>query len=237
MMKASELMKQNTLVFDADDSVYYVLRTLEQKNRREAPVTAMGKYLGMITLSDIARAVSRSRLIGKESLDLAMKVRGTSIRRYVKNPLFVRTYVFPEDSMEGVVSFFSRRNSECIPVVDRKKKLVGVVHGEDLRKAMFEELSLGLTTQSGVRRQRRAASVASVPSAVAIARPNGIGTYIDSILGYVNDRRSATADEVAKKFNISVQNVEAYAKSMELNGLMRVEYSVLGKMTLKKVES
>ncbi|HQT44354.1 MAG TPA: hypothetical protein PLO51_00085, partial [Candidatus Micrarchaeota archaeon] len=62
-------------------------------------------------------------------------------------------------------------------------------------------------------------------------------TAIDSILQFVQKNGSAKAIELAREFKIPVEEVEEYAESLEKHGLLKIEYSLFGQMTLKKIQA
>lgn len=226
-MKVSEIMKTKFLWFDSEDSVYYAMRRLDAENRIEAPVVLQVTCMGIITISRLAFAMKARKLMDNIGMISAMKMRSERIRPYViPLPFFTKTYLEPEMELAEAVSILGNRmNAESLPVLDGKKRLIGLVYAADLRKAMLEALSFGMRSHD-----KKAQEKANAPGKAAL------NTTIDRVLSFVKRRGMASPEEVSKQFKIPVQTVEKYAQSLEKHGLLKIEYNLLGKMTMKRAE-
>jgi hypothetical protein len=118
----------------------------------------------------------------------------------------------------------SKKGMGIVPVLDKGRRLVGVVHASDLHREMARMLSEG---------GKAAAKAAAAEDDGESAHGN---TAIDGIVSYVKRKGPATSEEVARGCGLTVPEVEEYATSLEKNGFLRLEYSILGKMKLKAPE-
>lgn len=222
-MKISEILRKKYLSFDANDNFYHSAMKLLNKKQREAPVTRAGKLVGVFSVSDIAGSLVHKDLIGKVVREDLKKARQETVRKHMTK----KTLYLAEDAdLVSAFLFITHKNPDSIPVVDKKGNLAGVVLAADLKREMLKTLA------EGAKIEGEKAAVADVvkPEEDAPAQ-----TAIDGILFYVQKNGSADAIELAKKFKIPVEEVEEYAESLEKHGLLKVEYSLLGKMTLKKI--
>lgn len=223
-MKISEIMKTKFLLFEGDETIYEVSKKLDAKKRREAPVQWKGKFMGMITLSAIASALSRKGILENLSAQGAAKMRAEPIRKFIHLPMFAHIHLEPDMDLAAAAKILAGRNAECIPVLDSRKKLVGVVFPPDLGKKLLGALEFGIA--AGEKKK-----------ATAKEAKKGTGdTAIDNVLEFVNKKGMTTCEEIAKEFNLPIQTVEGYAQSLETYGLLKIDYTLLGKMKLKRVE-
>ncbi len=233
-MKVTEIMKTAYLCFDSGDSVYEVLMQLDAGDLRGAPVVQRGKYLGMITLSGIAKELRQRKVLENLTPVLAAKCRDVKIGARVFNPIFARTFIGPEATLAQAMSSLAERNFEFIPVVGKGKKRLGVVFASDLRAEMLRAISLGIKKKAG-KEEKEEKKEGKTEEPIKI-RDKRMDTMIDDVLEFVNERRLVSAEDVSREFKISEQTVEEYAQSLEKHKLLEVEYTMFGKMKLKAVD-
>ncbi len=221
-MKIIDLAKRKFLCFESDDTVSYAAKMLAEKNLREAPVLRQGKFIGMFTTSDIAAALVKKGMLGRAGLADLSKVKNELVYKHMsQRPIWLD----PQADVLGAFAFLVHNSAGSIAVVDRKKgrRLVGVVLASDIRKEMAKLLAGGKEGGRAVAKELAASDF-------------GGKTAIDQILRYVEKKSPTDAGEVAKQFKLSVKEVEEYADSLSKHGLLKVEYNIIGKMKLKKME-
>ncbi len=220
-MKISELMRKKYLSFDANDKFNHAAVKLLRKKQREAPVTRAGKLVGVFSVSDIAGALVQRDMFGKITQAKPEKIREEPVKKHMTQ----RTLYLKEGmDLTSALLFITHKNPDSIPVVDGKGNLVGVVLSADLKRNMLKTISAG----------DKEAAIDEV------CKPDEAGaspTAIDSILQFVQKNGSAKAIALAREFKIPVEEVEEYAESLEKHGLLKIEYSLLGEMTLKKIQA
>jgi predicted transcriptional regulator len=218
-MKVSDIMKKDFLVFEADDTLALAAKKLVEKGQSEAPVVRQRRFIGMFLTSDLAAVFVKKGIFGSPTPADAEKVREDVVSKHIRSK---KTWLDPEADILSAFLLLVHRNVDVIPVLDKGRKIMGVVHASDVRKEMAKMLSAG--------------GKLPVRTAEKLQELEMLGgkTAIDHIVHYVQKRGSATAEEVARNCNLTLQEVEEYANSLEKNGLLKLEYSILGKMKLHK---
>ncbi len=220
-MKVSEIKKTGCISFDAGDEVYEVASRLVEAGRKEAPVTRQGRFIGIITLSALAAPFARANVVDNPNSAAVEKAKKERIEKYVSTRMFMKIYLEPDMELSQAVAVLANRNAECVPVLDKRHRLIGGICTSELWKTIIKAVGKG--------RQ------AKKPSG-AVAKSRGDDTTIDQVLAAVRARGKVTAAEVAVQLKLPLQTVEEYAQSLEKYGLLKVEYDLFGKMTLKKIE-
>ncbi|MDE1798491.1 MAG: CBS domain-containing protein [Candidatus Micrarchaeota archaeon] len=221
-MKTSDLMRGVSFYLDSDAPIAYAAKKLVEMDVSEAPVVHKGKFIGMFLTSDLSAALVKTRLFGRPSAATASELQKQTVGAHLTSR---NTFLAPGSDILSAYLLLIRRNVGAIPVVDNRKRLVGMVYASDLRKEMLKMISA-----SGAKLPARAAA--------AIAPPVSLGgqTVIDQIVHYIAQKGSVSANDVAKHCNLTLDEVEDYASSLERNRLLRVEYDMLGQMWIKKPE-
>jgi CBS domain-containing protein len=219
-MKISDIMRKEFLVLEADDTLASAAKKLVEEGQSEAPVVRARKFLGMFLTSDLAAVFVKKGIFGVTRAD-TQKVREDVVSKHIRS---TKTWLHPDTDMLSAFLLLVHRNVDVIPVLDKGRKVMGVVRVSDIRKEMSKMLSEG--GKLPVR----------TPDKLQELEMLGGKTAIDHIVHYVQKKGSATAEEVAKSCNLTIQEVEEYANSLEKNGLLKLEYNLFGKMKLHKPE-
>jgi CBS domain-containing protein len=219
-MKISDIMRKDFLVLEADDTLAHAAKKLVEENQSEAPVVRARKFLGMFLTSDLAAVFLKKGIFSVSQAD-TQKVKDDVVSKHIRS---TKTWLHPETDILSAFMLLVHRNVDVIPVLDKSRKIMGVVRVSDIRKEMAKMLSEG--GKLPVRTPEKAQELDML----------GGHTAIDHIVHYVQKRDSATAEEVAKHCNLTIQEVEEYSNSLEKNGLLKLEYNLFGKMKLHKPE-
>ncbi|MCX8195283.1 MAG: CBS domain-containing protein [Candidatus Micrarchaeota archaeon] len=215
-MKVSEIMKKKFLVLEADETVASALKKLVESGQSAAPVVRQRKFVGMLLTSDIAALFVKVGIFGVSAAD-PQTMSCDVVSKHIRNK---KTWLYEEADLISAFGLLVHQNVEVIPVIDKNKQVVGIVDVADLRKEMSKVLSGG--KDMPVR----------TPEKTEELEMSGGKTAIDSIVHYVQQKKAASAEEVAKSCGLTLQEVEEYAASLEKNGLLRTEYNIFGKMKL-----
>ncbi len=92
-------------------------RIMIDKGINHLPVVEDGKLVGIITSWDIAKAVARNRKGAVKSI-------------MTRNVI----YTYPDEPVEVAARKMEQNNISALPVVDSKKRVLGIVTSEDLSK-------------------------------------------------------------------------------------------------------
>jgi CBS domain-containing protein len=220
-MKISEIMKQDFLCLEYDDTLSFAAKKLVDANLSEAPVVRQRKFVGMFLTSDLAAALVKTGIFGQASTADANKVKNDVVGKHFRS---TRTWLAPDADLLSALLLLVHRNVDVIPVLDKEKKIIGIVNVADVRREIAKMLSAG--GKIPVR----------TPENLQEMELLGGKTAIDHIVHYVQEKGTAGAEEVAKKCGLTVDEVEEYANSLEKNGLLKLEYTMFGKLKLHRPE-
>lgn len=119
-MQISECMTRNVEVANPDDSIQHAAQIMDRIDAGVLPVGQDDRLVGMITDRDIAiRAVAKGRECG------------TPVREAMSSQVM---YCYADDDAEDVLENMGDQQLRRMPVVDRDKRLVGIVSIGDLAK-------------------------------------------------------------------------------------------------------
>ncbi len=113
MQKLTDLMSRDVKVVSPDMSIQEAANEMRQGDFGMLPVGENDRMIGAITDRDIAiRAIAQ----GKDG--------STKVRDVMSEGIF---WVFEDESVEAAAKTMSERQVRRLPVVDRNKRLVGIV--------------------------------------------------------------------------------------------------------------
>lgn len=113
MQKLKDLMSRDVKVISPDMSIREAAREMREGDFGMLPVGENDRMIGTISDRDIAiRAVAE----GKDT--------GTKVRDVMSEGI---AWAFEDDSVEEAVKIMSKRQVRRLPVVNRDKRLVGIV--------------------------------------------------------------------------------------------------------------
>jgi CBS domain-containing protein len=127
MMKVSEIMSRDVQVAAPDVSIKEAARIMANMDAGAVPVGEEEQLVGMITDRDIAvRAVAEG------------KSPDTPVRDVMSTDIL---YCFQDDDIEQVARNMAEMKVRRLPVVDRHKRLVGIVSFGDVAKGVKSNLA------------------------------------------------------------------------------------------------
>ena len=113
MQKLTDLMSRDVKVISPDMNIQEAANEMRQGDFGMLPVGENDRMIGAITDRDIAiRAIAQ----GKDG--------STKVRDVMSEGIF---WVFEDESVEAAAKMMSQRQVRRLPVVDRNKRLVGIV--------------------------------------------------------------------------------------------------------------
>jgi CBS domain-containing protein len=138
-MKISEVMSRNVTVARPDDTLQRAARAMAEIDSGVLPVGEDDRLVGVITDRDIAiRAVA-------EGMDTAI----TTVREIMSDEV---KYCFEDESVDHIADNMGSEQIRRLPVVDRDKRLVGIVSLGDI--ATKEKHAVGGHALRGISQPR-----------------------------------------------------------------------------------
>ena len=134
-MKISEIMTSDPELVDPNASIREAAKRMRSENVGALPVGENDRLIGMVTDRDIAvRAVAEEKNPGT-----------TSVREVMSEKVF---YCFDDDDIEEAARCMAEHQVRRLPVLNRDKRLVGIVAladlahtGEECEKIALEGVS------------------------------------------------------------------------------------------------
>lgn len=120
-MLASECMSKEVVLGKPDMTLQDAAKKMREGDFGLLPIAENDRLIGMLTDRDIAvRAVAE----GKDP-------RETLVRDYMSHAVF---YCYDDDTIEDVLEKFSEQQIRRLPVLNRQKKLVGILSLGDVAR-------------------------------------------------------------------------------------------------------
>lgn len=145
-MQISEIMTRDTELIDPNTMIRDAARKMRSANIGALPVGENDRLIGMVTDRDIVlRGVAEDRAGGL-----------TAVRQVMSDGIF---YCFEDDDIEDAARVMAEHQVRRLPVLNREKRLVGVVALADLACAHVdaEKIALeGVSEPSDQPRRERA---------------------------------------------------------------------------------
>ena len=125
-MKISEIMTPNPDVIDPKASIREAAKRMRDDNVGALPVCENGRLIGMVTDRDIVmRAVAEDRTPSQ-----------TTVRDVMSERII---YCFDDDDIESAARCMAKHQVRRVPVLNRDKRLVGIVSLADLARSGEED--------------------------------------------------------------------------------------------------
>jgi CBS domain-containing protein len=118
-LTVEEIMTRNVITVETEEPVFDMVKKMINKNVECVPVTRAGKLMGLITFRDVIRKVIYE---GKDPKK--MKAKDVMTKSVVT--------CYNDATVLDVVKLMKNRRLRRIPVIDRNRKLVGLITNFDL---------------------------------------------------------------------------------------------------------
>ena len=130
-MQVQEIMTRNVIVVAPNSTIRDAARQMRAENLGALPVGENDRLIGMVTDRDIAvRAVAEDRSPGN-----------TAVREVMSEGIY---YCFDDDDVEQAAEVMAKHQVRRLPVVDRDKRLVGVVALADMGRGQRDAAETAL---------------------------------------------------------------------------------------------
>lgn len=131
----SRIMTAQPVTVQVKDRLSEVINIVRKHHFRHVPVVDQGRLVGIISKNDLDRLSFSDYLPNEEDADDAI-VEMLSVSQVMTHK--PRT-VAQSETIYQVAKILSKEEFHALPVVDEKKKLVGIVTTTDVIKYMLEQ--------------------------------------------------------------------------------------------------
>ena len=146
-MKVEDLMTKRPITVKPTDTLGKVVRILAEKNISGCPVVSKGKLVGIVTQTDVIRAIDVYEKINKNGDLFSLVVAVIKSRDYTKQlrqALNIKVKEFMKSDVKYIeedgdiylaAKLINRHDIDRLPVV-KKGKLIGILTKADIIKAL-----------------------------------------------------------------------------------------------------
>lgn len=133
-MRARDVMTPNPLTISHEESLGSALSLMERREVRRLPVVDKGRLVGIITKNDIYSAVR-----ARTDRNLSPKLREIMVEEIMAKQLIT---ISEDDPIEQCALTMITNKVSGLPVLDKDKKLVGIVTETDIFKVFINMLGI-----------------------------------------------------------------------------------------------
>jgi acetoin utilization protein AcuB len=134
MIKVRDLMTEDPLSLEPDDTIQQAEELMEENKIRQLPVVSDSELVGIITDRDIRSFLSGHLLGPVKERQKAMNTKIASVM--TEKPVTLS----PDDDLSEAVELLIEEKVGGIPVVDEEEALVGIVTQIDVLRCFLERL-------------------------------------------------------------------------------------------------
>jgi len=203
-MRAKDIMSKNVIYATLNETIYDVSKKLYENRITGLPILDdKGKIVGVISQSDIVKLLEKYK---EEDL------KNLSIKDFLKKRKKRLIVASPNSTIKRLIKLMVRYDISRVPIVDKDKKLVGIVTKSDIVKLISSELKT-----SGEKEEDK----------------DKISTLFDRILKILDEKEKISLKDLAKELKENEQILEQNLKILEKYGFVELVYS-LGNVIVKK---
>jgi CBS domain-containing protein len=139
--KVEDIMTRDVFTVTLDDTLQKVDEIMRNEKVRHVPVIDEGKFIGLITERTIMEYTLLRLYEYDDNFGAEAQNKISDYRVIMEKNVRI---IFPEDSIQKAIEMMSKYKLECIPVVDWKHYLVGIVTSIDVMLFINKKLKEGV---------------------------------------------------------------------------------------------
>lgn len=210
----ADVMSTDPITVKPDDKLSFAVRLFSNKKISGAPVVVERNIVGLISKSDIVKVIGVKDILDIDTPAFE-KLKSGKVSDVMKKKVhFVRKY----NKLSDAADIMNKNDINLLPVVDNKKRIIGIVSRGDIVRVVSKELLTKMVQQ-----QRQ-----------AMKKMTKIETDIDNVLDMVEQAGSISILEISERLSTPEEKIEDWAKTMEKEGLLEIFYPAFGSPVLRK---
>jgi CBS domain-containing protein len=206
-----DVMTTDIKTVKSDDNLRKVMDLLSENKITGAPVVERDKIVGVISEADIIKVMDVRKILDAKKDEIKIseleKIKTKEIMS--RDPIVINQKENVTDASELMYKHHVNR----LPVVDDKKRLVGIIAKEDVIRGITSEF---------------------FKKAIKVDMKSVIGTVIDELINIVEKKESVAILDLSKQLKVDPEQIEEWAKLLEERGMIEIEYSPIGPPKLRK---
>lgn len=210
--KASSLMNPSLPTLSPNDDIENAAKTIFKSGLRALPVLEGDKVVGLVSLHDIVDFASKTKDFKQTAAESIMSV----------------PEMITDDTDIGYVRMLMReKNISRIPVVDKNKKLKGIVTIFDLLKAVKPKERMGFWSMSGEKETSMGTPVSVVSNyqPMTVERDVSLAKIVDMLKKYQIDGVTIVEKQLPIGIVTEKDLLEFYVSTLEKKGIY---YQIVG---------
>jgi len=127
--KIEEIMTKGVFTVQRTDTVKKADEIMKDQNIRHVPVLDEDKFFGLITERTLMEYTLRRIYDYDDNIDEVGLNKISDFSNILEKNVYL---VYPEDSVQKAVEVMLKKKTDCLPVIDWKKNLVGIITSLDI---------------------------------------------------------------------------------------------------------
>jgi CBS domain-containing protein len=127
--KIEEIMTKGVFAVQRTDTVKKADEIMKDQNVRHVPVLDEDKFFGLITERTLMEYTLRRIYDYEDNIDEVGLNKISDFTNILEKNVHL---IYPEDSVQKAVEIMLKKKIDCLPVVDWKKNLVGILTSLDI---------------------------------------------------------------------------------------------------------
>jgi CBS domain-containing membrane protein len=127
--KIEEIMTKGVFTVQRTDTVKKADEIMKDQNVRHVPVLDEDKFFGLITERTLMEYTLRRIYDYEDNIDEVGLNKISDFTNILEKNVHL---IYPEDSVQKAVELMLKKKIDCLPVVDWKKNLVGILTSLDI---------------------------------------------------------------------------------------------------------
>ncbi len=124
-----EIMTKDVFTIDLDETIHKADEIMRNEKVRHVPVLDGAKFIGLITERKVVEYTLRQIYDFNDNLEEWERNKIIDFQNVLEKDIHI---IYPEDSVNKAIEIMTKKKVDCLPVVDWKKNLVGILTFYDI---------------------------------------------------------------------------------------------------------
>jgi len=205
-----EIMTKDVKIVKPEDNLRNALDVLSEYMITGIPVLENDKLVGIISEADIIKVMDVRKILDAKKDEIKLsELERIKVKDIMSKDVIVIT---ERELITDASELMYKHHVNRLPVLNEKKKLIGIVTKEDIIRGITKEFF-----EKSMKGEMKV-----------------IETDIDKLINIVERKGPITILALAKELNVEPEQIEEWANILEERGLIEIEYHAIGPPKLRK---